>query len=181
LNAARRAESLDPLAVAVAASSGWVLYYCRRFAEAREQLERALAMDEHFATARIPLALSLLQTGAAQDAADHLQRAVIDSGNATSTLALHAHTLVRIGCRNDAEEIMARLDARARETYVSSYYLALPLIAMGDHDAAIARLELALQERAAQMVYIGAEPLLDPLRSSPRFREILRATGLGGE
>jgi serine/threonine-protein kinase len=179
LNAARRAESLDPLAVAVAASSGWVLYYCRRFQEAREQLERALAMDEHFATARIPLALSLLQTGATQQAVDHLQRAVLDSGNATSTLALHAHALVRIGRREDALEIMARLDERARNTYVSSYYLALPLVALGDHDGAMARLELALQERAAQMVYIAAEPLLDPLRSSPRFRDILQATGLG--
>jgi len=177
---ANQAESLDPLAVFVAASAGWVLYYGRRFDDARRQLERALGMDAHFATARIPLALSLLQLGDAAAAADHLERAVHDSGNAASTLALHAHALIRAGRDGQGREILRTLEQRAEQSYVSGYYLALPLVALADSARALDRLEAAAREHAAQLAYIGAEPLLDPLRAEPRFTQLLQRTGLPG-
>jgi serine/threonine-protein kinase len=175
---AQRAESLDPLAVFVAASAGWVLYYGRRFDQARSQLERALGMDAHFATARIPLALALLNLGDTAAAVYHLERAVHDSGNAASTIALHAHALVRAGRVDKGRELLRALEQRAQQTYVSSYYLALPVIALGDTAGALDRLEAAHREHAAQLAYIAAEPLLDPLRSDARFKQLLRKTGL---
>jgi serine/threonine-protein kinase len=176
---ARRAESLDPLAVFVAASTGWVLYYTRRYQDANEQLERALEMDPHFAAARVPLGLAQLQLGDVESAVEHLAQAVTDSGRAASALALHAHALGRAGDHDACREISAELQALARETYVSSYYLALPALALGEHEAALDRLETALErERAAQLAYLGAEPLLDPLRDSPRFQSLLERTGL---
>jgi len=181
IRTARHAESLDPLAVFVAASTGWVLYYTRRFQEANEQLVRALEMDPHFAAARVPLGLTHLQLGSIDDAVDHLAQAVTDSGRAASALALHAHALGLAGDHEAGREIIAELEAKAKQEYVSSYYLALPHIALNEHDTALDRLETALeQERAAQLAYLGAEPLLDPLRDSARFRALLERTGLTG-
>ncbi len=41
-------------------------------------------------------------------------------------------------------------------------------------DQAFAWLEKAYQERSRPMAYLRAEPALDPLRSDPRFQDLLR-------
>lgn len=172
------AESLDPLAVSVCASAGWVRYYARQYDDARTRLERALEMDPHFATARVPLALTLLQKGKPKEAEANLAQAVLDSGEAASAVALHAVALVRAGNADAGRALLERLEQRAETEYVSTYYLALPCIALNEPDRALDRLEAALRERAPQLAYIYAEPLLDPLRTSARFRALLGRVGL---
>jgi hypothetical protein len=50
--------------------------------------------------------------------------------------------------------------------------------AVGDPDRAFEWLEKGYDERPSSIALIKVEPGLDPLRSDPRFAEILRRMGL---
>ena len=43
---------------------------------------------------------------------------------------------------------------------------------------AFAWLERSYQERKPKMVWLNVDPLLDPLRSDPRFHDLVRRVGL---
>jgi hypothetical protein len=49
--------------------------------------------------------------------------------------------------------------------------------ALGDKDAAFAWLDKAMKDHSTWLVYSKWEPRLDPLRSDPRFQDLLRRIG----
>jgi hypothetical protein len=51
---------------------------------------------------------------------------------------------------------------------------------LGKGDQALRELEIARSARSFNLMYIGVDPLFDPLRKLPRFQELLRAIGLAG-
>ena len=61
---------------------------------------------------------------------------------------------------------------------VPASYFALMSIALGDKDRAFAYLDESFQDRSEQMLYLGVEPLVDPLRSDPRFDKLMAGVGL---
>ncbi len=68
--------------------------------------------------------------------------------------------------------IVLRRKAEGRElppSLLSRLYAAL-----GEPDKAFAWLEEAFRERALEMVFIGGFHQLDPIRSDPRFPDLLR-------
>jgi hypothetical protein len=56
--------------------------------------------------------------------------------------------------------------------------LALSYVGLGEKKKAIQALEEAYQERDTLMISVGAEPMLDPLRSEPSFQDLLRRMNL---
>jgi tetratricopeptide (TPR) repeat protein len=62
--------------------------------------------------------------------------------------------------------------------YVSPGELAILLAALGERDQAFASLDKAYQVHDLQLQYLGADPAYDPLRSDPRFQDLLRRVGL---
>jgi len=62
----------------------------------------------------------------------------------------------------------------SKQAYVSSYDLAILYVGLGDKDRALEQLNKAYEERAGFIIYLNVEPLFDPLRSDPRFAELVR-------
>jgi serine/threonine protein kinase/TolB-like protein/Tfp pilus assembly protein PilF len=93
-------------------------------------------------------------------------------------LAGLAHAYAVAGRRSDAQQVLQGLLGRAGKSYVSSFDIALIYTALGEKDKAFAWLEKAMAERSTWLVYSKWEPRLDPLRSDPRFRDLLRRIGL---
>jgi hypothetical protein len=58
--------------------------------------------------------------------------------------------------------------------YVPSYYVAAIHLALGDKEQAVSRLEKAFEEHSHWLAYLKVDPVLDPLRSDPRFQDLLR-------
>jgi hypothetical protein len=52
---------------------------------------------------------------------------------------------------------------------------------MGDKDRALEDLALAIEQRDHRMTQLKVNPILDPLRSDPRFAELLRRMNLDPE
>jgi hypothetical protein len=72
-------------------------------------------------------------------------------------------------------KILEQLNTISKERYVSAYSFALVHLGRGDKDEALRYLEKAYEDRAGELLrYIGVDPLLDPLRSDPRFEALAR-------
>jgi tetratricopeptide (TPR) repeat protein len=107
-----------------------------------------------------------------------LERAVtLQEGSAETTAALAtAHALAYR--RPQAEALLADLERRSREAYVSPALLAQVHLGLTDHAAALERLEEAAARRTADLVWLKVHPIYDPVRGHPRFRALLERTGL---
>ena len=49
---------------------------------------------------------------------------------------------------------------------------------LGDQEETLKYLEKGFQERDGRMAYLSVDPLYDPLRSDPRFQNLLRRMNL---
>jgi hypothetical protein len=65
-----------------------------------------------------------------------------------------------------------------RRRYVTPVALVHVYIGLCDKDRAVAWLDKAYQERSYLMAYLKVIPLADPLRSDPRFDDLVRRIGL---
>ena len=93
-------------------------------------------------------------------------------------LASLAHAYALAGRQSDAEQVLHGLLERARQSYVSPFDIALIYSALGQKDTAFTWMTKAVAERSTWLVYSKWEPRLDPLRSDPRFQDLLRRIGL---
>jgi tetratricopeptide (TPR) repeat protein len=89
-----------------------------------------------------------------------------------------ASAFAHSGRRNEALAILKQLDEISRRRYVSAYEVAIVHLALGDRNRAFASLERAYKDRADDLIYLNVEPRLDPIRSDPRFTDLVRRMGL---
>jgi hypothetical protein len=72
-----------------------------------------------------------------------------------------------------AKKILQDLTERSPHDYVPAFSMALISIGLGDRDQAFEWLAKAYQDRSTYMVWIKSDPLLDTIRSDPRFPALL--------
>ena len=77
------------------------------------------------------------------------------------------------GRPDEARAILAELEARRRDAYVSPVALVMVYGALGDADRAFEWLDCAYEERRGWLAYLNVEPMLDGLRGDPRFRRLV--------
>jgi hypothetical protein len=78
----------------------------------------------------------------------------------------------------EARKILQQLTERSQQTYVQPTWVAVIHIGLGEKDQAFDWLQKALQDRSAWLVYLKVDPFFDPLRSDPRFIDLIRKVGL---
>ena len=74
--------------------------------------------------------------------------------------------------------MLEELKELSKQRYVPPYRLAEIYAAIGEKDQAFAYLEQAYQAHAMHFCNLKVEPTLDPLRSDPRFADLLWRVGL---
>jgi tetratricopeptide (TPR) repeat protein len=173
----RRALELDPLSLIVNTSLGRTLYFSRRFDEAVEQLRKTIEMDPAFPIAHYRLGLVYAAKGQLRDAIAEYEKL---QGPAAVSLApaLTGNALGRSGDAAGARRMIARLAALSKERYVPAAHVAFIHVGLGDRDQAFAWLAKARDERSDFIRFVKVDPLFDPLRSDPRFPELVKSVGL---
>lgn len=114
------------------------------------------------------------------EAIAEFNRAIAISNRNSDTLASLAHCYAVSGRTKEAVDLLAQLHELREEAYVSQYDIALVYLALGDEGKALAWLDRAFEEQAGWMAFLGVDPRLDPLRTKPGFRSLLRLVGLDG-
>ena len=94
-------------------------------------------------------------------------------------LAALGHAYALGGKQADAQAMIDKLaKLAAARTYVSSYGVALIYVALTEKDAAFQWFERAFQERDENFIHLKVDPRLDPIRSEPRFQQLLQRVNL---
>jgi serine/threonine-protein kinase len=174
----KASQELDPLSLIISAGIGWANYMARRYDEAIEQLRRTVELEPHYPVTYWILGLVLRRMGQLELAINEGEKGVKLSGGSPLMSAALAQTLASAGERAKAIQILDDLANLAKEKYVSPYFLAGIHICLGEHDRAMECLEQSYNERSHWLIYLHLDPCMDPLRSNPRFQELLGRIGL---
>jgi tetratricopeptide (TPR) repeat protein len=171
---AQRAAEIDPLSISVSLDMGEVLYFARRFGEAKRAIQRTLQVSPDFSSARCYLGLVYLQDHKIEESIAELQKAATLSPEDDRKKAALGYALAVSGRKNDSQDILGQLEEQSKTRYVSPYVLGLICVGLGKKGKAFDWLEEAYKQRDPDLPAIRLEPMFDPLRSDPRFRELLR-------
>ncbi len=101
----------------------------------------------------------------------------LSGGTVPHRLAL-ARCYASAGRSEEAQEILHDVLTTAKGGYVPSGDVAAVYAALGEKERAFEWLERAYEERSIGMAYLVTDPRFDPLRSDPRFADLLRRVGL---
>jgi hypothetical protein len=74
--------------------------------------------------------------------------------------------------------MIEELRALEKRNFVPAFSFALVYAGLEDKDQAFTWLEKSCDERFNRLAYVKVEALWDPLRSDPRFADLLRRIGL---
>ena len=175
----QRAQQLDPVSLIIDAVDGKILLRAGRDDLAIEQLRKTLKNDANFAHAHFFLGYAYLRKGMFAEAIAEFQRATTLSPNITTYKAGLGHAYARAGKSAEARKLLSELKDHSKRKYVSSCDFAAIHAGLKEKDQAFAFLEKAYEQHDSKLVYWGnVSPLLDPLRSDPRFSDLLRRIGL---
>jgi len=178
LEVAKGALDLDPASPAVSHSLAVQLYLARKFDLAIEQAHDTLEMDANFAISYAVLGEAYLSKGMYQEGLPALEKYYALSHTSATALALLGYSHARLGQRKEALQMIEQLKAASKQSFVPALFIALVYAGLEDKDQAFTWLEKAHEERFNRLAYLKVEALWDPLRSDPRFPDLLRRVGI---
>jgi len=176
--ASNRARELDPFSLAISAQRGFLLENARRYNEAIEQLRGVIAMDPSHYQAFWFLGHTYAANKQFEEAIAAAEKAVELSERAPGALGMLGLVYGLAGRTADALKIRNELLELNKTRYVTPAALVNVYIGLGDKDQAFIWLEKAYQERSNYLAYLKVFPLIDPLRSDPRYADLVRRIGL---
>jgi serine/threonine-protein kinase len=174
----QRAIHLDPLNPAMQDSLGYVLVLARRYDEALGVQLELLDLDTNNYKAFAALGRIYIQQGLFDRAADALGRAHFLAGDLPGILAALVQAQALLGRQEEAEGIADRLLYPSGSRYVPHASQSIACLGLGERARALELLEKALACRESALVALAVHPVYDPLRTEPRFQDILRRIGL---
>jgi TolB-like protein/Tfp pilus assembly protein PilF len=174
----KKALDLDPTNPLLNSALGEAYYNARRFDVTIEQNKKALELDPHYAIALVNIGRAYEQMGMHQQARDAFQTILTAAPEDPAILSLLGHEYAVSGDKVNANRILAKLTEISTRKYVPALYFAAVYIGLDRKDDAFHWLDKAYDERCEYLVYLGSEPMADPLRGDPRFLRLLRRIGL---
>jgi len=174
----RKAENLDPLSLIINADLAELLVIAHSYDESIRQSRKTIEMDPNFALAHNQLAQAYLQKHMYDEAVAELQTAVHLSGSSPTCIANLARAYVVSGKRSEAVKLLNDLKKSSTPGHSNASEIAVIYASLGDKDQAMNWLEKGYEERFNPGVLL--RPGFDPLRSDPRFHDLVRRIGLPG-
>jgi TolB-like protein/DNA-binding winged helix-turn-helix (wHTH) protein/Flp pilus assembly protein TadD len=173
----QRARELDPLGGAgvtplgiPAITNGFILFYARRYDEAIRELRND--NPDHWI-----LGLALIANGQPDEAITVLEKALGPDRN-PAVMGMLVRAYAHAGRRREALRLLDELKRRQQTSYVAPTPFVDAYLGLGDNEQALAWLERAYQEQSNILMLIKVYPNFDPLRSDPRFVDLVHRVGL---
>jgi TolB-like protein/DNA-binding winged helix-turn-helix (wHTH) protein/Flp pilus assembly protein TadD len=176
----RRALELDPLSPIINVALGQAFYYTRQYDQAIEQLQKTLELDPNLDVARAFLALAYLQKSMNEDAIAEFEKQVVTSHGHVWALADLGYAYATAGRGPEAQRMLDQVNQLSRQKFVPADAMAHIYVGRGEKGKALEWLEKGYERHSLGLagVDLKVDPLWDPLRSDPRFADLLRRMNL---
>jgi tetratricopeptide (TPR) repeat protein len=171
-----RARELDPLSPGVNATVGFVLTSARRYDQSIAALKSTIELEPAYGYSYVFLGATYAAQRRYAEAIAAYQKAITRGLDTPATQIALGATYAQAGDQPQARAILTRLQSST--DYVSPGELAILLAALGERDEAFALLERGYAAHDMHLRYLGVSAGFDPLRSDPRFQDLLRRVGL---
>jgi serine/threonine protein kinase/tetratricopeptide (TPR) repeat protein len=172
----KRALQLDPLSLAANADLTAAFNDARRYDEAIEQGRHTVALDSNFPAGHLRLGQAYVGKKQYDLGIAEFKKFATLSG--APSLALLGIAYAAAGRRADALKALDQLIELSKTRYVSAFSFARIYAGLGQKDKTFEWLEKSYEERSLLLVFVRVFPDLDPLRSDPRFADLLRRMNL---
>ena len=154
------------------------LYIARRFDEAIEQSRKTLELDPSFSPAHGNLGEAYAAKAMYREALAEYEKFATLSGGSPRSTARVGYAYARLGQRSQALRVLDQLGATSKQRYVPAVSFAIVYVGLGEKEQAFLWLEKAYDERTNSLAYLKVDATWDPLRSDPRFADLVRRIGL---
>ena len=172
---ADRALAQDPASVLANRDKAIILYLARRFEPCVEQCRKTVELDPYVGSVYLYLGHAYTQLGRPEEAVEaYLTPLTFSEQNREMVDALRS--AARRGGLKEFWRL--RLQYLLKQPHVPLATVAAGYVQIGDHDSAIAWLERLYTERGGWITSLKVRPMWDPLRSDPRFQDLLRRAKL---
>ena len=177
LEFARRGVELDPLTPFNHHNVGFGLYYARQYEAAAARYEKVIQDFPDYSFGHYGLSKVNRRIGSTKEAIKQNEIANALMGDSFFARLAEAESYAADGQTRIAIEKVKELEQLSTDRYVSPYQIALVYCYLKDNEKAIGYLQKAADIKEAWLNWMGVDPVLDPLRSDPRFEEILENIG----
>lgn len=170
---ANKALELDPVSGRAFMNRAFTQYFTRHYDAALADMQSAAALPHTEIELAFPLGDIYVEKNLYSQAVQEFSQL----GDAPHALGHLGNLYARHGDQKAALALAAKLKEQVPRTGIGRYEIALIYAGLHDNDEAFQWLDLALKARDKGILYIKIDPCLDPLRSDPRFAELLRGAG----
>jgi DNA-binding winged helix-turn-helix (wHTH) protein/TolB-like protein/Tfp pilus assembly protein PilF len=173
----KRAEELDPVSLIISSVEAWILYFARDFDGAIAKCLNVIDMDPNFAEAYEYLKRAYDRKGMYREAISARQTRRRLLGRETRDNAA-----LRVAASATSSKVywQKRLELEIKESKeeeLSAFEMAEILAQLGAKDRALEWLMKGHAQRHFMITYLKVAPNLDPLRSDPRFADLVARVG----
>jgi tetratricopeptide (TPR) repeat protein len=169
----KRTLELDPVNPLFSSGMADELYFARRFDDAIQQDRKTLELDASYLASHEGLGFTYAALGRYREALTEFEKLP-----ANRCFACRAYAHAMLGERSEALRILNELKAKPKQEPFSAFSLAIIYLGLKDKDQAFACLEKTYEDRSFLVLSsLKLDPLWDPLRSDPRFVDLLRRIG----
>ena len=173
----KQAHELDPLSPIISTAVGRILHFSRRFDEAVDQCRRTFELHPRFTGAHFDMGFTYLVKGMYPEAREAFKKLSEISGNPKRGLMELAWVYSAMGEREKAFRLLDQLSELSTHENLPRIPLALVHIGLGDMERAFELLEEGYAQRDSNLLYLQCEPGFDPLRSDPRYQDLVNRMG----
>ncbi len=173
-----RAIELDPLAPIFFHNLGWIAHWERDWNEMLSRMRAGLQFAPEFPLLHHGAGLALLELDQTDEALAHMRKSLELAPSFALAACNLGYGLARAGHETETRALLADWLALSRSRYVPPSMIATIYVGLGEPGEAFSWLEKAYEARDTWMVFLGVMPQWDPLRSDPRFDDLLRRVGL---
>ncbi len=176
----KRAVELDPLSLIANRELGFAFYAARQNDQAIEQYRKTLELDPNFTLTHQYLGLAYLQKSMYKEGLAEFEKALAIFPGETTTLSGLGYAYAVAGRKAEAQKVLDQLNELSKRKYVSAVSKVVVYVGLGENDKAFEWLEKAYEDRSlgGPLSSIKVDPFFDPLRSDPRFQDLLRRMNL---
>ncbi len=170
---ATRALQLDHLSVTFTSDAGWGRLAARDYDQAIEFFRKAVEIEPGYGFAHESMAIAYVQKRMCPEAIAVAEKGT-KADDSPFVLATSGGVYAACGKSDRAREVLDKLAGPYRDRYVCPYEIAIIHIGLGEKDEAFRSFEKALQDRSICVPFLKVDPRLDPIRSDPRYLDIVR-------